>query len=332
MTDSPSTANVRAMVVNSFGGPDTLTAEEVHLKAPARGEVLVRLAVAGVNFVDTYMRRGLRPMPLPFTPGLEGAGVVEAVGPDVSNVRPGDRVAYAQQQGAYAEATVVPADSLIPLPDDMSFEDGAAFPLQGMTAHYLIHEYREPSEGDVVLIHAAAGGVGLLLVQWARHLGARVIGTVSTEEKAEVVRQAGAHDVILYTERDFAEETLRLTAGHGADLIIDGVGASTFQGNLRAAALRGHIVVFGAASGPADPISPNMLMERSLSLSGGDLWHFMETRDDMLSRANAVIEGIENGWLKPRICRVLPLADAAEAHRLLGERQTIGKVLLSTGT
>ncbi|MFE7835587.1 quinone oxidoreductase family protein [Streptomyces sp. NPDC057474] len=331
MTDSPSTTNVRAMVVNSFGGPDTLTAQEVRLKAPARGEVLVRLAVAGVNFVDTYMRRGLRTMPLPFTPGLEGAGVVEAVGPGVSNVRPGDRVAYAQQLGAYAEATLVPADSLIPLPDDMSFEDGAAFPLQGMTAHYLIHEYRKPREGDVVLIHAAAGGVGLLLVQWARHLGARVIGTVSTEEKAEAVRKAGAHDVILYTEQDFAEETLRLTDGHGADLIIDGVGASTFQGNLQAAALRGQIVIFGAASGPADPISPDVLMERSLSLSGGDLWHFMPTSDDMLSRANAVIEGIENGWLKPHISRVLPLAEAAEAHRLLGDRHTIGKVLLSTG-
>jgi NADPH2:quinone reductase len=319
------------MVVKSYGGPDTITAEEVHLKAPARGEVLVRLAVAGVNFVDTYMRRGLKPVPLPFTPGLEGAGVVEAVGPGVSNVQPGDRVAYAQQQGSYAEATVVPADSLILLPEDMSFEEGAAFPLQGMTAHYLVHEYRKPSEGDVVLIHAAAGGVGLLLVQWARHLGAHVIGTVSTEEKAEAVRQAGAHDVILYTEQDFAEETLRLTHGHGADLIIDGVGASTFAGNLQAAALRGHMVIFGAASGPTDPISPNVLMERSLSLSGGDLWHFMQTREEMLSRANAVTEGIENGWLKPRISRVLPLADAAETHRLLGDRQTIGKILLSTG-
>ncbi|MFG2409549.1 quinone oxidoreductase family protein [Streptomyces brevispora] len=330
MTDSPSTTSVRAMVVNSYGGPNTLTAEEVHLKVPARGEALARLAVAGVNFVDTYMRRGLKPVPLTFTPGLEGAGVVEAVDPGVSHVRLGDRVAYAQQQGSYAEATVVPADSLIPLPDDMSFEEGAAFPLQGMTAHYLIHEFRKPSEGDVVLVHAAAGGVGLFLVQWARHLGAHVIGTVSTEEKAEAVREAGAHDVILYTEQDFAEETLRLTDGHGADLIIDGVAASTFAGNLKAAALRGHIVIFGAASGPAGPISPNVLMERSLSVSGGDLWHFMQNREDMLSRANAVTEGIESGWLKPHISRVLPLADAAEAHRLLGERQTIGKILLST--
>ncbi|MET8981491.1 quinone oxidoreductase [Streptomyces sp. NPDC004539] len=331
MTDFLQTTNVRATVVRTHDGPEVLALEEVRLKAPGHGEVLVRLAAAGVNFVDTYMRRGLRPMPLPFTPGLEGAGTVEAVGPGVSDVRPGDRVAYAQQQGAYAEAAVVPADSLIPLPDGMSFEEGAAFPLQGMTAHYLIHEYRKPSEGDVVLVHAAAGGVGLLLVQWARHLGARVIGTVSTEEKAETVRRAGAHDVILYTEQDFAEETLRLTDGHGADLIVDGVAASTFAGNLRAAALRGHIVVFGAAGGPADPISPNMLMRRSLTLSGGDLWHFMQTREEMLTRADAVIEGIKNGWLKPHVSRVFPLADAAEAHRLLEDRRTIGKVLLSTG-
>ncbi|MFD4877983.1 quinone oxidoreductase family protein [Streptomyces sp. NPDC058420] len=328
---SPRTSDVRAMVVNSYGGPDTLTAQDVHLKAPGRGEVLVRLAVAGVNFVDIYMRRGMRPVPLPFTPGLEGAGVVEAVGPGVSTVQPGDRVAYAQQPGAYAESTVVPADSLIPLPDDVSFEQGAAFPLQGMTAHYLIHEYRKPSEGDVVLIHAAAGGVGLLLVQWARHLGARVIGTVSTQEKAAAVREAGAHDVILYTEQDFAKEILRMTEGHGADLIIDGVAATTFAGNLQAAALRGHIVIFGAASGPADPISPNVLMERSLSLSGGDLWHFMETREEMLHRAGSVMEGIESGWLMPRTSKILPLADAAEAHRLLEDRRTIGKVLLSTG-
>ncbi|MGW4240533.1 quinone oxidoreductase family protein [Streptomyces sp. NPDC004749] len=332
MADSPRTKDVRATVVTSYGGPDTLTAQDVHLKAPGHGEVLVRLAVAGVNFVDISMRRGLKPVPLPFTPGLKRAGVVEAVGPGVSNVQPGDRVAYAQQAGAYAEATLVPADSLIPLPDDVSFEQGAAFPLQGMTAHYLIHEYREPSAGDVVLIHAAAGGVGLLLVQWARHLGARVIGTVSTQEKAEAVRQAGAHDVILYTEQDFAEETLRLTDGHGADLIIDGVAATTFEGNLKAAALRGHIVIFGAAGGPAEPISPNVLMERSLSLSGGDLWHFMETSEEMLHRAGAVMEGIEHGWLTPRVSRVLPLADAAEAHRLLEDRKTIGKILLSTGT
>ncbi|MEU4176430.1 quinone oxidoreductase [Streptomyces sp. NPDC026589] len=332
MADSPRTTDIHAMVVDGYGGPDTLTAQVVHPKAPGHGEALVRLAVAGVNFVDIYMRRGLKPVPLPFTPGLEGAGVVESVGPGVSVVQPGDRVAYAQQIGAYAEATVVLADSLIPLPDDVSFEQGAAFPLQGMTAHYLIHEYRKPCAGDVVLIHAAAGGVGLFLVQWARHLGARVIATVSTQEKADAVREAGADDVILYTEQDFAEETLRLTDGHGADLIIDGVAATTFAGNLKAAALRGHIVIFGAASGPAEPISPNVLMERSLSLSGGDLWHFMETRQEMLHRAHAVMEGIENGWLTPRISKILPLADAAEAHRLLEDRRTIGKIVLSTGT
>lgn len=323
--------NVKAVVVQQYGGPEVLNVKDVELGQPGSGEALIRIAAAGVNFVDIYWRRGADPQPLPLILGLEGAGVVEAVGEGVTSVKPGDRVAYARQPGAYAEASLVPADSLIPLPEDMSFEQGAAFPLQGMTAHYLIHEFRKPSPGDVVLIHAAAGGMGLLLVQWARHLGAHVIGAVSTEDKAEAARQAGAHDVIVYAKQDFAAETKRLTNGHGADLILDGVGKTTFNGDLEAAALRGHIVIFGAASGPAVPIAPNSLMGRSLSLSGGDLRHFLQTREEMLHRAGDVIEGIQNGWLKPRIFRVLPLAEAAEAHRLLEDRQTIGKILLSTG-
>jgi NADPH2:quinone reductase len=285
---------------------------------------------AGLNFVDIYQRRGTYGRMLPFTTGLEGAGVVEAVGEGVSNVKPGDRVAYTGQPGAYAEASVVQADSLIPLPEGFSFEQGAAFPLQGMTAHYLLHEFRLPKAGDIVLIHAAAGGMGLLLVQWARHLGARVIGTVSTEEKAKAAREADANDVILYTKQDFVAETKRLTNGHGADLIIDGVGKTTFAGNLEAAALRGHVVIFGAASGPADPIVPNSLMARSLSISGGSLPNYLLTRDELMRRANDVIEGIQAGWLRLRIDRVFPLAQAADAHRVLENRQTIGKVLLAT--
>lgn len=200
-----------------------------------------------------------------------------------------------------------------------------------MTAQYLLHEFRKPKPGDVVLVHAAAGGMGLLLVEWACHLGARVIGTVSTEEKAKAARQAGASETIIYTQHNFVAETHRLTDGHGAELIIDGVGKSTFAGNLDAAALRGHIVIFGAASGPADPIQPNSLMVRSLSVSGGSLQNYLLTRSELLSRANDVIEAIRHGWLKLRIFRVLPLAQAAEAHRLLENRQTIGKVLLATG-
>lgn len=322
-------ANVKSIVIKRHGGPEVLALQDRELKPLESGEALIRIAVVGVNFVDIYWRKGFDSQPLPLVPGLEAAGVVEAVGDDVINVKPGDRVAFARQPGTYTEACLVPADSLIPLPDALSFEQGAAFPLQGMTAHYLIHEFRKPSRGDVVLIHAAAGGVGSLLVQWARHLGAHVIGSASTTEKAEAARQAGAHDVILYTMQDFAVETLRLTNDHGADLIIDGVGKTTFSGNMKAAALRGHIVIFGAASGPADPISPNALMGRSLSLSGADLRHFIPTREEMLRRASDVMEGIRSGWLKQRIYRIFPLADAAEAHRQLEGRQTIGKVLLS---
>lgn len=322
---------IKTILIEQHGGPEVLVLRERELRQAQKGEALVRIKAIGVNFVDIYWRTGFDPQPLPLVPGLEAAGIVEAVGEGVDTVKPGDRVAFARQPATYAEACVVPADSLIPLPDDLPFEQGAAFPLQGMTAHYLIHDFRKPSPGDVVLIHAAAGGVGLLLVQWARHLGARVIGTVSTVEKAEAVRQAGAHDVIFYTQQDFAEETMRLTNGHGADMIIDGVGHSTFADNMEAAAVRGHIVIFGAASGPADPISPNALMGRSLTLSGGDLRHFLQTPEEMRRRANDVMEGMRTGWLKQRIFRVLPMAEAAEAHRLLEGRQTMGKVLLSTG-
>lgn len=321
---------MKAIVIEQYGGPEVLALQDVPVKQPRAGEALVRIVAVGVNFVDIYWRTGFDPQPLPLIPGLEAAGVIDTIGEGVSTVKPGDRVAFARQPGTYAEACVVPADSLIPLTDEVSFEQGAAFPLQGMTAHYLIHDFRKPSPGDIVLIHAAAGGVGLLLVQWARHLGAHVIGTVSTEGKAEAARQAGAHDVILYTQKNFAEETMRLTNGRGADLIIDGVGKSTFAGNMEAAALKGHIVIFGAASGPADPISPNALMARSLSLSGGDLRHFVQSREEMLRRATDTMDGVREGWLKLSISLVMPLSEAAEAHRLLESRETSGKVVLST--
>jgi len=321
---------MKAVRVNEFGGPAVLQLQEIETPRPSAGQALVRLRAAGLNFIDIYQRRGTYARKLPFTPGLEGAGVVEAVGEGVTNVKAGDRVAYTGQPGAYAEASIVQAESLIPLPESFSFEQGAAFPLQGMTAHYLIHEFHMPKPGEVVLIHAAAGGMGLLLAQWAKHLGARVIGTVSTEVKAKAAREAGANDVILYTDQDFVAETKRLTSGHGADLIIDGVGKTTFAGNLQAAALRGHIVIFGAASGPADPIVPNSLMTRSLSVSGGSLQNYLLTRDELLRRAKDVIEAIQAEWLRFHVYRVFPLAQASEAHRVLENRQTIGKVLLST--
>ena len=324
---------MKTIEVEKIGGPEVLGIQEIGgLEPPVAGQALVRIVMAGVNFMDVGQRRGTYPRELPFTPGVEASGVVESVGEGVDYVKPGDRVAYSGEPGAYAEASLVRANRLIPLPDDISFEQGAAFPLQGMTAHYLIHEFRLPKSGDLVLIHAAAGGVGLLLVQWAKHLGAHVIGTVSTEEKARTALDAGADDVILYTKEDFAKETRRLTNGHGADLIIDGVGKTTFKGDMDAVAVRGHIIVFGASSGPADPISPNALMGKAVSLSGGSLGNFIATRDDLLRRASDVIEGIREGWLKLRIDRILDLERAPEAHRLLEGRETTGKILLAPPT
>lgn len=322
---------MKAIVVTQYGGPEVLQIQETEIGKPGKGQILVRMAAAGVNFVEIYQRRGTYPVKLPYVPGWEGAGVVEAIGEGVTLFKPGDRVAYVHQPGSYAEFSLVKEESLIPLPADFSFEQGAAFPLQGMTAHYLLHEFRKPKPGDVVLIHAAAGGMGLLLVQWARHLGARVVGTVSTEEKAEAARKAGASDVILYTKQNFVSELKNLTNGHGADLIIDGVAKTTFAGNLDAAALRGNIVIYGAASGPADPIQPNALMVRSLTVSGGSLGNYILNRDEMLNRAQSVIKGIQEGWLKLKIDKVIPLEKAAEAHQLLENRQTIGKVVLSIG-
>ena len=322
---------MKAIEVRQFGGPEVLHLREAEIGQPGPGQARVRVMAAGVNFVDIYHRRGSFPRQLPFTPGLEGAGVVEAVGEGVNHVQPGTRVAYTGQPGAYAEASLVQDGSLIPLPEGLSWEEAASFPLQGMTAHYLIHEFRTLKPGVVALIHAAAGGMGLLLVQWAHHLGARVIGTVSTEEKARAAREAGADEVILYTQKDFVTETKRLTGGRGADLIIDGVGKTTFAGNLEAAALRGHIVIYGMASGPADPIGPNSLMGKSLSVSGGSLGNYIANREDLLRRAQDVLEGMRAGWLKLRLDKVLPLAQAAEAHELLEGRKVIGKVVLRTG-
>lgn len=321
---------MKAIQISQYGGPEVLKIQECKIGKPGPGQALVRIEAAGLNFIDIYQRRGTYPVKLPYTPGMEGAGVVEAVGEGVKNVKPGDRVAYVHELGSYAEQALVKADSLIPLPSDITLEQGAAFPLQGMTAHYLLHEFRKVKPGDIVLIQAAAGGMGLLLVQWAKHLGAKVFGTTSTPEKAKVAKEAGADEVIIYTKQNFPAEIKRMTNGHGADLIIDGVGKTTFPGNLEAAALRGNIVIFGAASGPADPISPNSLMPRSLTLSGGSLFNYLLNREEMLGRAKAVIEGIQKGWLKLHIDHAYPLEKASEAHQKLENRGTIGKVLLTT--
>lgn len=320
---------MKAIQVSQFGGPEVLKIGEASIGKPGKGQALIRIEVAGINFIDVYQRRGTYPVKLPFIPGLEASGVVEAVGEGVTNAKPGDKVAYVHEPGCYAEQGLVNAEHLILLPSGISFEQGAAIPLQGMTAHYLLHEFRKIKKGDIVLIHAAAGGMGLLLVQWAKHLGAKVLGTVSTEAKAKIAKEAGADEVILYTKQDFVEEVKRITNKHGADLIIDGVGKTTFEGNLRAAALRGNIVIFGAASGPADPISPNSLMNHSLTVSGGSLFNYLLTKQELQERSKAVIEGVQKGWLKLRIDEVFPLSKAAEAHQKLENRETAGKVLLS---
>lgn len=320
---------MKAIQMSQYGGPEVLKMAEVAIGKPNKAQALVRVEMAGINFIDVYQRRGTYPVKLPYVPGLEGSGVVESIGEEVKNVKPGDRVAYVHEPGSYAEQTLVRADQLIVLPPELSFEQGAALPLQGMTAHYLIHEFRKIKPNDIVLIHAAAGGMGLLLVQWAKHLGARVLGTVSTEEKAKIAKQAGADEVILYTKQDFVTEVKRLTNSHGADLIIDGVGKTTFAGNLQAAAVRGNIVIFGAASGPADPISPNQLMVHSLTVSGGSLFNYLLNTQELSMRAKAVLEGVQKGWLKLRIDEILPLEKAAEAHQKLESRQSSGKILLA---
>lgn len=321
---------MRAVQLLQYGPADVLKISDVKIEKPGKGQALIRTEVAGINFIDVYQRRGTYPVKLPYALGFEGSGIVESVGENVTNVKPGDHVAYVHEPGSYAEQNLVQAEHLIPLPANFSFEQGAAFPLQGMTAHYLLHEFRKIKPGDHVLIQAAAGGMGLLLVQWAKHLGAKVFGTTSTEEKAKIAKEAGADEIIIYTKQDFAEEIKRLTDGHGADLIIDGVGKTTFPGNLKAAARRGNIVIFGAASGAADPISPNVLMGQSLTVSGGSLFNYILTTDELMRRAKAVIEGIQQGWLKLRIDQVFPLEQAAAAHQKLEDRKTAGKLLLNT--
>jgi len=323
---------MKAIRVAKYGGPEELQLQEVAQPEPGAGEALVRVHAAGVNYADIYFRNGTlaRPIPFPFTLGIEGAGEIEAVGEGVSELKRGDRVAYKRSLGSYAEYDVVKAAEIAPLPDGVSFHDGAAIILQGLTAHYLVHEFYPIKRGSTVLVHAAAGGVGLLLVQWVKHMGAVVIGTVSTDEKAKIARGAGADHVILYTKQDFAEQAKKLTGGAGVDYVIDGVGKTTFTKDLDALKPRGWATIFGMPSGPADPVVPNSLMMKSLTISGGALSNCRVTRDELLRRASDVFAGLREGWLKLRVDRTFPLAQAAEAHQLLESRQTAGKLILKT--
>jgi len=320
---------MKAIRVHAPGGPDALRYEEIERPAPGPGHLLVKIEAAGVNFIDIYQRSGHYKVPLPVTLGQEAAGTVSAVGPGVAEPKVGDRVAYTTVLGAYAEYAVVPADRVVVLPDGVSTKQGAAVMLQGMSAHYLATSTYALKSGDACLVHAAAGGVGLLLCQIAKLRGARVFGTVSTRVKAALAREAGADDVILYTELDFETEVKRLTNGAGLQVIYDSVGKTTFEKGLGCLALRGMMVLYGQSSGPVGPFDPQVLNQRgSLFLTRPTLAHYIATRAELLARAGEVLGWIKSGKLTVRIERELPLAEAAEAHQLLQGRKTTGKVLL----
>ncbi len=320
---------MKAIRIQSTGGPEVLRLEEVPAPVAGAGQVVVKIAAAGVNFIDVYHRTGQYRVPLPFTPGQEAAGVVAAVGAGVTDVSVSDRVAYAHVLGAYAEYALVPADRVVPLPDGVDAKLGAAAMLQGITAQYLATTVYPLRLGDTCLVHAAAGGAGLLLCQVAKLRGARVIGTVSTQEKAALARAAGADDVILYIEQDFEVEVKRLTGGKGVQVVYDSVGRTTFEKGLNVLAPRGMMVLFGQSSGAVAPLDPQVLNQKgSLVLTRPTLGHFIATRAELLARAGDVLGWIRAGKLKVRIGLELPLAQAAEAHRRLETRGTTGKVLL----
>jgi len=320
---------MKAVRIHEHGGPEVLRYEEVPLPEPGRGEARIKVEAAGVNFTDIYNRIGLYKGTLPYTLGSEAAGVVDAVGPEVTEVKPGDRVAYAMHLGAYAEYVVVPAWRLVPLPPAIDGRTAAAVILQGMTAHYLTHSTYPLKPGETVLVHAAAGGVGRLLVQVAKRLGARVIGTVSSEEKARLAREAGADEVILYTKEDFEEAVNRATGGRGVDVVYDSVGKTTAEKSLNCLRPRGYLVLFGNASGAAPPVDPLALMAKgSLYLTRPTLTHYAGNRAELLQRARAVFDWVASEQVKIRIARTFPLAEAAEAHRALEGRGVAGKILL----
>ncbi|HXM44148.1 MAG TPA: quinone oxidoreductase [Bryobacteraceae bacterium] len=320
---------MKAIRIKETGGPETMELVDLPLPVPAAGQALVKIAASGVNFIDVYFRTGLYKADLPATLGSEGAGTVESVGAGVTDVRPGDRVAYAMARGSYAEYAVVPAAQLVKIPAGVDFRTAAAAMLQGMTAHYLTHSTFPLKAGDACLVHAAAGGAGLLLVQMAHRIGARVFGTVSTEAKAQLAKQAGADEIVFYTHQDFEAEVKRLTGGRGVDVVYDSVGATTFAKSLNCLRPRGMLALFGQSSGPVPPFDPNILNAKgSLFLTRPSLAHHCVTREELLWRAGDVLSWVSSGELKIRVDRAYPLSEAAQAHRDLEGRHTAGKLLL----
>jgi NADPH2:quinone reductase len=320
---------MKAVRIHVPGGPEAMKWEDVPEPTPGPGQALVKLEACGVNYIDVYFRTGLYKGQYPMTLGLEGAGTVVAVGAGVSDVQVGDRVAWTGVPGSYAQMNVVPADRLVRLPDQLSFKEGAAAMLQGMTAHYLVKSSYPLKRGDVCLVQAAAGGMGLLLCQMAKMLGATVIGTVSTEQKAQLAREAGADHAILYTQQDFEAEVKRITGGRGVDVVYDGVGVSTFEKGLNCLRPRGFMILFGQASGPVPPIDLQILNTKgSLFVQRPSLNHHIATREELLQRAGDVLGWIRDKKIRLRIEHQFPLAQAPDAHRALEGRKTTGKILL----
>jgi NADPH2:quinone reductase len=320
---------MKAIQVSQVGGPEVLKLVDLPVPEPKPNEAVVQIKAAGVNFIDVYFREGRYPAPLPFVPGQEAAGIVTAIGSEVASIKMGDRVSYTGIQGGYAEYAAVPADRLVKIPDQLDFKVAAAAMLQGMTAHYLSHSTYPIKQGESALIHAAAGGVGALLVQMVKNRGARVIGTAGSEEKAQLARDAGADEVIIYTEQDFESETRRLTDGEGVHVVYDGVGKTTFDKDFNVLRPRGYLVLFGASSGPVPPFDLIRLSQKgSLFLTRPSLHHYIHTREELEQRAGEVLQMIDGGKLRLRIHKAYPLAEAQQAHRDLEGRKTTGKLLL----
>jgi NADPH2:quinone reductase len=320
---------MKAIQVKQVGGPEAMEVAELPVPQPKPNEAVVKLAASGVNFIDVYFREGRYKAPLPLIPGSEGAGIVTAVGAEAKSVRVGDRVAWAGIQGSYAEYAAVPADRLVPVPQGVSDQQAAAAMLQGMTAHYLSHDTFPLKKGEIALVHAAAGGVGLLLVQMARGIGVRVIATVSTEEKAKLASEAGADETILYTQADFEAETKRLTGGKGVDVVYDSVGKTTFDKGLNILRPRGMMVLFGGSSGAVPPFDLITLSQKgSLYVTRPSLMNYIATREELIARSGTLFNMMVEGKLKLRIEHTYPLAEAQRAHRDLEGRKTTGKMLL----
>ena len=319
---------MKAIRVHEVGGPEVLRYEDIPDPVPGPDQALVKIEAIGLNFLDCYFRAGLYKAPLPLIPGSEAAGTVTAIGPNVTLVRVGDRVSYAPAMGAYAEYAAVAADRLVPVPESVDMRTAAAVTLQGMTAHYLATSTYALKPGDTALIHAAAGGVGLLLVQIAKMRGARVFGTVSTREKAALAREAGADEVILYAEQDFEAEVMRLTGGKGVNVVYDSVAKTTFEKSLNCVGPRGVLALFGQSSGPVTTFDPARLAKNAIFLTRPGLGQYTATREELVQRAGDVFEWVRSGRLRVRVSQTLPLRDAAEAHRLLEGRKTTGKLLL----